>query len=284
MRRLPWIRWTMLPVKRPLWPHRVQAPRAGSSPGTCATGSWGGSLRAACWGTACATSSPEGLAGRDDLGKGWVAAQPLCSDLQSQRAMAVGWGKKRSENKSSIERRGGTVFPIGQHSFITSRDVMVNKLQRTPYFFFLLFCPSILKETECQPLIVISEDTFLLMRVYCSPSTPFTVQINFTRECSLRSVWSMYRKDHWGTARSLLTTVFPVIVKEPRACLQSRSAERWCHRCFFRCKIPVGHTGRSHKIKPASSAWLGVSVCLMPRRTSSSSCSSDETRECGREF
>lgn len=64
----------------------------------------GGSLHATRWGTACATSCPEGKTGRDGLGKGWMAAQPLCSDLQSQHAMAVGWGKKRSENKSSIER------------------------------------------------------------------------------------------------------------------------------------------------------------------------------------
>lgn len=124
----------------------------------------GGSLRAACWGMACATSCPEGLAGRDDPGKGWVAAQPLCSDLQSQRATAVGRGKKRSENKSSIERRGGTVFRIGQHSFITGRDVMVNKLQSTS-FFFPSFCPSILKEAEFRPLIVVFEDTLLLVRV-----------------------------------------------------------------------------------------------------------------------
>lgn len=165
MRSLPWIHWTMLPVKRPLWPHRGQAPRAGRqfSWHLC---NWelGGSLRAACCGMACATSCPEGLAGRDESGKGWVAAQPLCSDLQSQRAMAVGRGTKSSENKSSIERRGGTVFRTGQHSFITGRDVMVNKLQSTS-FFFPSFCPSILKEAEFQPLIVIFEDTLLLVRV-----------------------------------------------------------------------------------------------------------------------
>lgn len=56
----------------------------------------GGSEHAAHWGTACATSCPEGQAGRDGQWKGWVVAQPLWSDLQSQRAKAVGWGKKRN--------------------------------------------------------------------------------------------------------------------------------------------------------------------------------------------
>lgn len=131
---------------------------------------------------------------------------------------------------------------------------------------------------------MISENTLLLMRVCHSPPTPFAVQINIARECSLHSPLCMYRKNCSGTACSLLTTVFPVIVKESRACLQSRSAERWCHRCFFRCKIPVGHTGRSHRIKWVSSAWLSVSVCSVLRWTSSSFSSRDETRECGREF
>lgn len=83
------------------------------------------------------------------------------------------------------------------------------------------------------------------MRARHSPPTPFAVQINIARECSLHSLLSMYRKGCSGTACSLLTAMFPVIVKESQACLQPRSGEQWCHRCFFRCKIPVGHTGRS---------------------------------------
>lgn len=48
------------------------------------------------------------------------------SNLQS--AMAVGW-VKRSENKSSIEKEGWQNLSNGQHSFIISRDVMLNKPQ-----------------------------------------------------------------------------------------------------------------------------------------------------------
>lgn len=59
-----------------------------------------------------------------------------------QRQMDEG----RSENKSSIKKekwREGvcnTVFIMGQHSFVTSRDVMLNKPQSTYFFsfFFLL--------------------------------------------------------------------------------------------------------------------------------------------------
>lgn len=57
-----------------------------------------------CWGTACATSCPQEQARRGGLGKGWVFSQQLCSDLQSQCAMAFEWGKDRIENKSSLER------------------------------------------------------------------------------------------------------------------------------------------------------------------------------------
>lgn len=122
------------------------------------------------------------------------------------------------------------------------------------------------------------------MRVWHSPPTPFAVQINFTRECSLHSLLSMYRKDRFGTACSVLTTKFPVIVKESQACLHFGSVEQWCHRCFFRCNIPVGHTGRSHRIKTASSAWLGMSVCSTQGWSSTSTCGRDEARQCGREL